>query len=398
MNTQAIQQDISTPDETVTIRGNSKLGMIDLQNRLDAIADPLTANGKVADDSCQFATRNYELLKEQRLFSAMVPEELGGGGADYRDLCDLVTRLAGFHPSTALSFSMHQHIVAANRFNYHHGKAGEALLKKVAAKQLALISTGAGDWLASTGDLQRTEDGYLLNGVKHFASGSPGGDVLVTSAPYEDPEQGWQVLHFPVPMTTEGVTVLDNWQPMGMRGTGSNSVKLENVFIPDAAIGARRPRGDYHSIYSVVLPVALPLIMSVYRGVAETAAQKARQRCAASRDPVTPYILGEMENALTVVQMTVDDMIRLVDEFNFSPGLDTVNAMVQRKTIAAEASKKAAAKAVEACSGPGFLTQFGIESLLRDSMASHFHPMQEKRQLLFTGNLAMGLEPPSQAY
>jgi len=293
---------------------------------------------------------------------------------------------------------MHQHIIAANRYNHINGRPGKALLEKVAANELVLISTGAGDWLASNGELTKTEGGYLFNGTKNFASGSPAGDVIVTSGPYEDPEEGWQVLHFPVPINSQGVTVLENWQPMGMRGTGSNSIKLENVFIPEASIAAKRPRGDYHAMWSAVLPVALPLIMSVYRGIAETAASRAKERCKTSNDPVTPYILGEMENALTTAQLAVDDMIRIVDDFNFTADLDTANEMVKRKTIAAAACKETAAKAVEACGGPGYLRPFGIECLLRDAMASHFHPLQEKRQLLFTGYLAMGKEPPSQAF
>ena len=89
---------------------------------------------------------------------------------------------------------MHQHVIAANHYNYINGRPGKALLEKVAANELVLISTGAGDWLASSGSLTKTEDGYLFNGTKHFASGSPAGDVIVTSGPYEDPDAGWQVL------------------------------------------------------------------------------------------------------------------------------------------------------------------------------------------------------------
>jgi len=138
--------------------------------------------------------------------------------------------------------------------------------------------------------------------------------------------------------------------------------------------------------------------MSVYRGIAQAAAGKARAQCQNSKDPVTPYLLGEMENALTTAELAVEDMIRRVDEFNFTADTDTVNEMVKRKTIAAAACKETAAKAVEVCGGPGYLRFGGIESLLRDVMAAHFHPLQEKRQLLFTGSLAMGKEPPSQAF
>jgi len=372
--------------------------MEDLAGKLEPISDQLIENGQAADENDQFSHENYELLQERKIFSAMVPVELNGGGYNFQDMCKLLSQLAHYHPSTALSCSMHQHIIATNRYNYLHGKPGQALLEKVAAKELVLVSTGAGDWLASSGELIKTEGGYLYTGVKHFASGSPAGDLLITSGPFQDPEQGWQVFHFPIPTSADGVEILDNWRPMGMRGTGSNSVKLENVFVPEEAVSVRRPRGDYHGMWSVVLPVALPLIMSVYRGIAESAAEKARKQCSNSKDPVTPYLLGEMENALTTAQITVDSMISIANEFDFDADLSTANEIVKRKSIAAAACKETAAKAVEVCGGPGYLRQTGIESLLRDIMASHFHPLQEKRQLLFTGSLAMGQEPPSQAF
>jgi len=62
------------------------------------------------------------------------------------------------------------------------------MLKKVAANQPVLISTGANDWLESSGEMEKTKDGFLVTAVKHFASQSAGGDILVTSAAYEDPK------------------------------------------------------------------------------------------------------------------------------------------------------------------------------------------------------------------
>ena len=128
------------------------------------------------------------------------------------------------------------------------------------------------------------------------------------------------------------------------------------------------------------------------------AATLAVERCATSKDPVTPYLLGEMETALTTAKVMTADMVRMTDGYNFTADVDTVNEMVKRKTVAAEACKLTCAKAVEACGGPGFMRANGIEALLRDVMASHFHPLQEKRQHLFTGSVAMGQEPPGQAF
>lgn len=360
----------------------------------------LAEQGLAADQSDRFSLDNYELLRGIKLFSALVPAEFGGYGIDYGDMSKLLRHLASFHPSTALSCSMHQHVVAANRYNHINGRPGQALLEKVAANELVLVNTGANDWLASSGELTRVDNGYCLNAIKHFASGSPAGDLLVTSAPYNDPEQGWQVLHFPVPLNTEGVNILGNWEAMGMRGTGSNSIQLKNVYIPEASITASRPRGDFHAMWAVILPVALPLIMSVYLGVAETAARTVRkqQRGNPRADSVLPYIVGEMENALTAATLAVESMVAIVDNFNYKASVETVSEIVKRKTIAVTACQQTVAKAMEACGGQAYMRNNNIESLLRDVMASHFHPMQEKRQLLFTGHLALDLEPPGQSY
>lgn len=371
-----------------------------LQHHIAEIGPRIEENGLAADATDRVSHENYAMLKELRLFSALVPEDLGGYGLDYQDMCALLRQLAAYHPSTALSCSMHQHVVAANRYNHSKGRPGQALLEKVAAAELVLVSTGGGDWLASNGELSACEGGYRLNATKHFASGSPAADILVTSAPYEDPEQGWQVLHFPVPLNTKGVSVLGNWRAMGMRGTGSNSVKLEQVFVPASSIAAKRPRGDFHMMWNVILPVALPLIMSVYLGIAESAARKARARCQnnPNRDPALAIVLGEMENALTLATISVESMIDIADNFSYEADSQTVNRIAQRKTLATRACQDTVSKAMEACGGGAYLRDTGIENLLRDVMAAHYHPMPEKRQLQFSGSLAMGLEPAGQAY
>src|SRR3546814_3651368 len=76
--------------------------------------------------------------------------------------------------------------------------SSDLLLEKVAADEAILVSTGANDWLESNGRMERVEGGFKVTATKPFASGAPGGDLLVTSAAYDDPREGAQVLHFPV--------------------------------------------------------------------------------------------------------------------------------------------------------------------------------------------------------
>lgn len=392
MINQLISQNVKSGSEQASGAGEK------LFNAIVKRAQEFRDHGKLADSQQTISSENYQILKQLKFFSALVPEQYGGQNVSFSQMCGVLVQLAKLHPSTALSCSMHQHIMAATRYNSINGRPGQALLEKILANELVLISTGAGDWLASSGEMQKVDGGFCLNATKHFASGSTEGDLLMTSAPFNHPEHGWQVLHFPVSMSADGVNVLDNWQPMGMKGTGSNSVELNNVFVAEETVGMSRPRGDFHSVYNVVLPIASAMIMSVYVGIAELAAERALQRVKASDDPVTPYLLGEMQNALTTAQVILKDMVSMVDEFNFETSLSLVNMSVTRKTLVANACTQVVEKAVEVCGGPGYLEFAGIECLLRDVRASSFHPLQEKRQLLFSGSLAMGKQPPSQAF
>jgi alkylation response protein AidB-like acyl-CoA dehydrogenase len=368
--------------------------VIDLRSLVQELGPRFAEGTAERDAATTFVADHYDALREHKVFSALVPGELGGGGASHREMCAFVRALASYCGSTALALAMHQHLVAAAVFNYRNGKPGQKLLERVAGQEAILISTGANDWLASNGTSERVEGGFRISARKPFASGSPKGDFLVTSAPYEDPEEGWQVLHFPVPLKAEGVSLAGDWQTLGMRATGSETVILDRVFVPEEAVVLRRPRAVHHPAFNVILTVAMPLIVSAYLGVAEAAVDIVRRQAAKrAYDPVTPYLLGELTNLLTTAQLATDAMIEIANNWDFVPVPETADAIIVRKTIAAKAIIATVEKALEAAGGQGFYTKLGLERLLRDAHGVQFHPLPEKRQQLFTGRLALGLDP-----
>ncbi len=334
-----------------------------------------------------FVSENYAALKEHGFFAAAVPEELGGGGVSHAEMCDILRVLAQYCSSTALALSMHQHLLAANIWKYKQGQGGDGLLKRIAAQQPVLVSTGARDWLESNGSAEKTDGGYLVSGIKHFASQSAIGDILVTSAPYQDPANGWQVLHFPVPFTSAGVSVLNDWCTLGMRGTGSHSVKLERVFVPESAITLQRPRGEYHPVWNVILTVAMPLIMAVYVGIAQKSAALVISHARSKKDlrPYVPGLLGAMHNDLTSAELHWKDMTRIADNYDFTPTDQNGQDILARKTNTANACIGAVEKAMEIVGGQGFFRTFGLERLFRDVQAARYHPLQEKDQYQFSG-------------
>jgi alkylation response protein AidB-like acyl-CoA dehydrogenase len=308
-------------------------------------------------------------------------------------MSQLIQEIGRYCGSTALTFSMHQHLVAAAVWNYKHGRPGEKLLRAVAAGERVLVSTGANDWLSSNGNLRAVEGGFLFTGRKSFASGCLAGDMLVTSGQYEDPTEGWQVLHFPLSLKTPGVRIEETWKAMGMRGTGSHDVVIENAFVPADSVALRRPRGAYHGVWNIALTVALPLISSAYVGIAQAAEQIACRNAAQRDDGLTSLLIGEMENELATAEIALDSMRAIAADLNFEAKVENTNRMLIRKTLVTQAVIRVTEKALEATRGAGYFRITGLERLLRDAHAGQFHPLQPKRQHQFTGRIAMGLDP-----
>jgi len=223
---------------------------------------------------------------------------------------------------------MHTHQVATAAWRWRHQKAPvDGLLKRVAAENIVILSSGGSDWLQGSGTATRVDGGFRINGRKIFASGAPAGDLLMTSAVYDDPQAGPSVLHFVVSMKAEGIKVLDTWRVMGMRGTGSNDIELTDVFIPDSGISLKRPQGKWHPLFHIISMIAIPLIYSVYVGIAEATRDLVVKQATKRRaDGHVAYLIGGMENELARARLALQDMIATAAANE--PGFGTTNRVM----------------------------------------------------------------------
>lgn len=345
------------------------------------------------DEQDMFVAENYQRLRQERFFTAGVPAELGGGGASHAELCAMIRALARHCGSTALAASMHTHLVGTLAFLWRAGNpAPEALLKRVAAEGLVLVSTGGSDWLNGSGTLTKVDGGFRMTGRKIFGSGSLGGDLLLTTGVYDDPVNGPMVYHFPLSLKAEGVKILDTWRTIGMRGTGSHDIEITNAFLPDAAMqGVKRPVGKWHPFMHTVALAALPIFNAAYLGVAEAAQHIAldiaRRK---SSDPLIVMMAGELENQIVAAQIAHASMVEMTK--TEKPGPQTTSAMLTRRTIFGKAILAAADKAMELGGGAGFYRSKGLERCFRDVQGVRYHPLPEKPQTQLTGRVVLGLD------
>jgi len=374
---------------------------------LAELVPALAQRAEGADATGEFVAEQIQMLRDRRMMSMLVPTELGGGGASHADACAALRVLAHGCPATSLTFAMHTHLVAAQVWRHHHGLPAP-VLPKVAASELVLVSTGAKDWMESSGTAVAVDGGYRVSATKAPSSGAPAGDVLITSVRW-DPEggdtapdgtspdgtapEGPQVLHLAVPFSSPGVRVEPTWDSVGMRATGSDTVVLEDVFVPGAAVSLVRPAGAWHPVWSVVLGAAMPLIMSTYVGVAESAVDRAMLLVApGDTRPTTATTVARMLRSLRVARDTVDAMVAASADLRFDNDLSAATATLERKVIAADACIETVRLALEV-GGAAYSSAGGLGRLFRDVLGATYHPLPVAAQEQFCGRVALGLDP-----
>lgn len=363
----------------------------DILAAAEAAAPHLARRAEAADAGDRFVAENYALLRDAGLVEAGVPAALGGGGAGVADLAQALRALGRACGSTALAFAMHTHQVAipAWRWSKRDVKAVEPLLRRVAAERIVLLSAGGADWIPGSGRAERVEGGYRITARKPFTSGAPAGDLLMTGAVLEEDGARF-VLHFAVPMKAAEVRIEETWRALGMRGTGSQDVVIDGLFVPEASVALRRPAGEWHPIFEITATIAFPLIYAAYLGVAESARDLAIG--IAHRKAPGPHVLslaGRMETALRAAQIAHAAMVAEAERD--APSAASVNEVMMGKAIVAENVLRVGELALELSGGAGFYRASGVERRFRDLQGARLHPLQSGPQAHYAGAMALGL-------
>ncbi len=355
------------------------------------LTDKLGDRAAACDEGDLFVAQSYPLLKQAGLSRAGVPQELGGGGASVRHLCETLAQLAQGCSSTALALSMHTHQVKllAKRWQASKCPIAGGILQQVMADAI-LISSGGSDWIHGSGTATKVAGGYRINARKVFSSGVEVGDVLMTSARLTEDNGSTSVLHFPVSLHDDSISIEPVWKTLGMRGTGSHDVLINDFFLEESQLALSRPAGEWHPLFHFLAPLAFTLVYAVYVGIAEKAVSLAINM-AKKRHPChhLTQLVGQMQNALCVARLGHQHMLAAVELEN--PSMEVVNQAMTGRQITGQHAIKATELALEVAGGAGFYRAAGLERLFRDIQAARYHPLQTGPQQQLAGAMALGL-------
>ncbi|MFL4473309.1 acyl-CoA dehydrogenase family protein [Paeniglutamicibacter sp. MACA_103] len=192
----------------------------ELLQRLEAIA-PLLADA--ADENERLGELRADVaaaLHDSGVFRLGIPRELGGYEASPRQVVEVIEKLSHADASTGWAVMALQ-MVTGTTAAYQ----GRAATEEMFGAGRYSLCAGQGTRM---GTARRTDGGYLLSGSWQFASGLPLASHIHTAALVEETGAPL-VFTFP----KEQARIVDNWDVMGLRATGSIDYHCEDLFVPE---------------------------------------------------------------------------------------------------------------------------------------------------------------------
>src|SRR5438270_1095275 len=388
--------------------------------RLAAIAETLCAElASRASEHDRDGTYPFEAidaLKGAGYFTAPVPVELGGlGVTSAHDLVVASSRLARGDASVAIGVNMHlvavhnmarrrEVAVAAREERRARGFASS--LERIARDGVVLAAaiSERGQDLTRPGTVAtRAESGWRIDGRKMFCTMSPAATDLYVAVTYADSEGVERYAYAMVPTAARGVVVHDDWNALGMRASGSNSISLEGVELPESGVRGGFRTGDPLPYMERNLLAGL-FHAAASLGIAESAH-------AIARDGIAGRINGDARPRMQLAENAIDlaasrgvlsRASALIDEHRAShPASDGTAEELEALFAEAQAAKafvnEAAARIVDRAlalsGGAGYLNGSPLARAYRHVKASSFmHPLGANRAYDYLGHVALGEE------
>jgi alkylation response protein AidB-like acyl-CoA dehydrogenase len=361
---------------------------------LEALTAEFAATAAQHDRDGSFPHRNFLRLHELGLLGLTVPRAQGGLGANLAQTTRVIAAIARGEPSTALVLTMQYLHHASGR----GAKWPQHLLQRVVDDTLrdgALINalrvepelgTPARGGLPGT-IARRTPEGWRISGRKIYSTGIPRLTWLGVWARSDDAEPlvGSWLVH----RDTPGITVIETWDHLGMRATGSHEVVFDDVLVPlDHAVDVN-PAGAAPELDASLLLWMSVLLSAIYDAVARSA----RDWLAGWLEERVPANLGAPLSSLPRFQEALGQL----DAWLFSNRviLDAAaNGAVQPadafriKYLVTNTAIQVVEKAIELSGNPGLSRANPLERHYRDVLCSRIHTPQNDTILINSGRAA----------
>ena len=353
-----------------------------LVERMAALGPRFAERAEAHDRDATFPTQNWADLRDAGLLGLCIPAADGGLGGDFVAYA-LVSEELGRHcATTALTFNMHTattilvgqiaddlDLTAAERSLLAERRA--ELRRRIVAdgtihSQPFSEGAAAGATAGYSTRAMPADGGYRVTGRKIFASLSGAADIhnVVCLVPGDE-----RIRFMGVPADAPGATIEGDWDPLGMRGTDSRTLVLDeavvpesNEWLPPGAFDQAATRWPY---FYMTLSFAY---LGLMRGVLDATAAYLRGDGGGGRarrdHPIKQQGWAQMNLIYDRAQSLT---YRVLAECGVDPGADQVRRAWSSVVTVMEGAPAVASLGLQVCGGRSMLRPSYLEQAYRDA-------------------------------
>jgi alkylation response protein AidB-like acyl-CoA dehydrogenase len=343
------------------------------------------------DRDATFPTESFHDMHPEGLLAICVPEADGGLGASYRTYCLAAAELGRYCGATALSWNMHvcstlwtgalaDELMMTVEERAEHNERRRLHYKRIVGDGAVYSQPFSEGGAAAAGtvafgtEARPVEGGFRVSGKKIFASLSGAADfygILCTERGQGEHASRRNTLYLAIPAGAEGVSVVGDWDPLGMRATVSRTLLLNDVFVPEDEM--LMPRGVYFRA-ATSWPHMFLTLSPTYMGLGQ-AAYDFTVRYLRGELPGTPPVKRRMyptkQIAVADMRVTLEQTKALwfqaISEARANPTKEQVLRAYAAQYTVMENANALAAKAIRTCGGQAMLKNLSLERIYRDS-------------------------------
>jgi len=324
------------------------------------------------DRESRFPAETFVKMGELGLLGLLIPEDYGGIGQDVETCCVAVEEIAYACGSTALSYFAHAVLCAHNlSCNGSEAQKQKYLPDLASGKNIGAIAMtepeAGSDVLSIQTTAERRGDEYILNGSKTFITNATVADTFLVYAKMKNADPNG-ISQFIVERSFPGLSVGQPFQKMGMHGSPTAEVFFDQCRVPADNIvrGENKAMGILMGGLVVERIVGAALAVGAARAAFERALAYAKDR----KQFGQPIIMFEMileKLANMSMEIEAARCLTMKAASLYGEGRRCSAEASHAKLFASETAVRAASEAVQILGGYGYMREYEVERILRDT-------------------------------
>ena len=311
-------------------------------------------------------------LAGQGFLGMAIPEEWGGVGYDSRTMVVVLEEIARVSAALAIMIAVHNSVGALPVFRFGNDAQRRRFLPRLVSRELAAFSlsepAAGSDAAAIESTAVKKGDGYVLNGSKNWVTNGQQAGVYLIFARTDKAAGRRGLSAFIVERDTKGLVIGNPEDKMGLRGSDTVSLSLEDLHVPaDQRLG---DEGEGFKIAMSMLDAGRIGVGAQALGVMTAAFQEAAryaQLRQAFGQPLAKiqsvqFKLAEMERRIQCARLLIQNAAWLKDT-----GQAYTREAAMAKLYASEAATWVTHQAIQVHGGYGYVKEYAVERFYRDA-------------------------------